>query len=72
MVDLKASNAKLVDRGRRILRDVLNIDADTAAVLLDAAGGHVKCAIVMHRRGVDRSEAERLLAGVGGHLRALE
>jgi N-acetylmuramic acid 6-phosphate etherase len=69
MVDLKVTAAKLQDRGHRILRDLLEIRYAEAEDLLSAAGGSVKTALVMHRRGVDREEAERLLQRAGGFLR---
>ena len=69
MVDLKVTAAKLEDRGRRILRDLLGVDYEEAGALLEAAGGRVKTALVMRRRGVGREEAERLLDAAGGFLR---
>jgi N-acetylmuramic acid 6-phosphate etherase len=69
MVDLKVTAAKLQDRGHRILRDLLGIPYSEAEELLSAAGGNVKTALVMHRRGVDREEADRLLQRAGGFLR---
>jgi N-acetylmuramic acid 6-phosphate etherase len=69
MVDLKVTAAKLQDRGHRILRDLLEISYAEAEKLLAGAGGSVKTALVMHRRGVDREEAERLLERAGGFLR---
>lgn len=69
MVDLKVTAAKLQDRGHRILRDLLEISYAEAEELLARAGGSVKTALVMHRRGVDREEAERMLERAGGFLR---
>ena len=69
MVDLQVTAAKLEDRGRRILRDLLGVDYDEAGVLLAEAGGRVKTALVMRRRGVAREEAERLLLEADGFLR---
>jgi N-acetylmuramic acid 6-phosphate etherase len=69
MVDLQVTAAKLEDRGRRILRDLLGVGYEEAGELLRAAGGRVKVGLVMHRRGVGREEAERLLAAAGGFLR---
>ena len=69
MVDVVASNAKLRARAQRLVRE-LSGDVDAAA-LLDAAGGSVKTAVVMARRGVDRAQAERLLADAGGRLAGL-
>jgi N-acetylmuramic acid 6-phosphate etherase len=70
MVDLQVTAAKLEDRGRRILRDLLGIGYDEAGDLLREAGGRVKTGLVMHRRKVGREEAERLLAEAGGFLRS--
>lgn len=69
MVDLQVTAAKLEDRGRRILRDLLGVSYDEAGGLLRAAGGRVKVALVMHRRSVGRGEAERMLEEAGGFLR---
>ncbi|MFI6999913.1 N-acetylmuramic acid 6-phosphate etherase [Nocardia sp. NPDC050175] len=70
MVDLKPTNAKLVDRSRRIIADATGVDLATAAALLDAADGHPKTAIVMQLAGADVATARRLLAGAGGFVRA--
>jgi N-acetylmuramic acid 6-phosphate etherase len=70
MVDLQVTAAKLEDRGRRILRDLLGVEYDEAGALLGEAGGRVKTALVMRRRGVGRQEAERLLVEADGFLRA--
>lgn len=66
MIDLVATNAKLRARSERLVRDLAG-DVDARA-LLDAAGGSVKTAVVMARRGVDRAAAELLLEGAGGRL----
>ncbi len=69
MVDLRATNDKLLDRSRRIVMEVSGISSDEAVSLLERADGVVKTAIVMQRKGVDRVEAERLLATHQGRLR---
>ncbi len=71
MVDLAATNDKLVDRAIRTLRlfDESLSRAD-AARLLDAAGGRVKIAIVMRARGLDCTGAHAHLHTVDGNLRA--
>ena len=71
MVDLRAWNDKLVDRSQRIVMETTGLDRDESRAVLDAAGGSVKTAIVMARRGVGREEAERLLAEHAGRLRAI-
>lgn len=70
MVDLKASNIKLVDRSIRIIQMVTKVDRDTAAKLLSDADNHVKVAIVMQKLGVDRGKALAALERAGGRLRA--
>ena len=63
MVDLRATNAKLIDRAIRILREFdASLTREQAHALLSAADGQVKVAIVMHKLGVDRQEAIRHLA----------
>ena len=69
MVDLRASNAKLRDRGARIVSAVCGVDADASRVALDAAGGHVKLAVVMQASGLDADAARRRLDAHDGRLR---
>ena len=66
MIDLVATNAKLRARSERLVRELCG--ADEPRALLDAAGGSVKTALVMARRGVERAEAERLLRDARGRL----
>jgi N-acetylmuramic acid 6-phosphate etherase len=69
MVDLRATNQKLWDRGARIVATLTGIDRAAALDLLRRADGHVKAAIVMHRRSVDLETARNLLASHQGRLR---
>jgi N-acetylmuramic acid 6-phosphate etherase len=69
MVDLRCSNAKLWDRGARIVATLTGIDRAAAMTVLKAADGWVKAAIVMQRRGVSAAEANRLLTATNGSLR---
>jgi N-acetylmuramic acid 6-phosphate etherase len=71
MVDLRATNAKLEDRSRRIVAEVCGIAPDESRALLTAAGGSVKTAIVMHKLGLERHAAEHALADAGGVIRRL-
>ncbi len=69
MVDVNTRvNSKLIERGTRIIQATTNLDLAAARTLLDQAGGHVKTALVMHARGVDRPTAERLLTDHHGHV----
>ena len=73
MVDLRASNSKLADRARRIVRAVTNLSDQESERLLRDCGGEVKTAIVAHYTGYTSVDARRLLASAQGHLRkALE
>lgn len=69
MVDLRATNLKLVDRSQRIIMEVCDVPRDEARALLERANGHVKLAIVMHLLGVDRAGAEEALQRGDGVIR---
>jgi N-acetylmuramic acid 6-phosphate etherase len=69
MVDLRATNEKLVDRSQRIVMEVCDIDREAAKKLLDDAGGVVKTAIVMHYLAATRQDAEKALEKAGGVIR---
>ena len=69
MVDIQASNAKLVDRGVRIIMEVVGTDYKTAQTALERAGGSAKTAIVMLVKGIDRKPAVALLEENDGFLR---
>jgi len=69
MVDMKQTNAKLRDRGRRIVMAAGRVEAKEAARLL-ADASDMKTAIVMARLGVDAEEARQRIAAAGGHVRA--
>lgn len=72
MVDLQVTCQKLQDRGERILMETVGVAREEAQALLDAAGGHVKTAIVMKRLGVDAAEARRRLQQVNGAIAAVK
>lgn len=69
MVNVQPTNAKLVDRARRIIAGATGVDYDRAARLLADAGNNVRTAIVMEKRQIGREAAERLLAAAGGRIR---
>nr|WP_203618161.1 N-acetylmuramic acid 6-phosphate etherase [Streptomyces bauhiniae] len=69
MVDVKASNDKLVDRARRIVVQATGATPDTAAEALRAAGGHAKTAIVMLLAHCTAEEAARRLSEAHGDTR---
>jgi N-acetylmuramic acid 6-phosphate etherase len=69
MVGVKSVNIKLRERTIRITGDLLKLNAQEAEVALDAAGGDIKVAVLMHRCGVDIHEAQQRLDQRGGYLR---
>ncbi len=71
MVDLRATNAKLWDRGTRLVAELCNLPRDDALALLQRADGQVKVAIVMHHRRCNPPAARARLAAAGGHLRTV-
>lgn len=71
MVDLQAKNAKLRDRGERIVMEVLGVERDVARAALAGADGSVRTAIAMVHLGVGREQALERLDEVDRHLRRL-
>ncbi|MBN2475941.1 MAG: N-acetylmuramic acid 6-phosphate etherase [Pirellulales bacterium] len=69
MVDLQATNSKLIERTRNIVVALTDLSLQEAEKLLARCGGELKTAIVASLRGVSPDEARRLLDEVGGHLR---
>lgn len=73
MVDMKVTNEKLLDRARRIVMSAADVDDETAEQALADAEGHVKTAILMARKSVDKIVARNMLDAANGFLRiALE
>lgn len=69
MVDLKATNQKLWDRGARIVSTLTGLSREEAMEVLSRAEGHVKVAVVMARREMSAGEARAVLEVCGGRLR---
>jgi N-acetylmuramic acid 6-phosphate etherase len=69
MVDVRATNAKLVDRSARIVAEVCGLDRGAAQALLERADGVVKRAIVMHLLSADAAQADAALAAADGVIR---
>lgn len=68
MVDLRATNAKLRDRGARVISTVTGLDRPGALALLDRADGRAKLAIAMHLLNLDADSAQLKLDTVRGRL----
>ncbi len=69
MVDLRATNHKLVDRSRRIVAALTGVGEIEAEALLARCNGEVKTAIVAFRSRLDAEQARQRLQNAGGHLR---
>ena len=70
MVDLRATNAKLVRRALALTVRATGADEASARTALDACGSSVKVAIVMLKACVDAEQARALLARADGSVRA--
>lgn len=68
MVDLQPTNQKLRERARRIVVRLTGLPAAEAEALVERAGD-VKTAIVMHHKGVSRTEARTRLAAAQDSVR---
>lgn len=71
MVNVRPTNAKLVDRAQRIVAAATGCTAAESERLLAAAGMSVKTAIVMGKLGISPEAAEAKLQNVGGVLSKL-
>ena len=69
MVDVAASNSKLVDRSLRILRDLVGLSREEGLPLLIEAKGSVKRALLMAAGSMNLQEADTLLTKHDGNLR---
>lgn len=71
MVDLRATNEKLVARAERIVMQVTGCSSSEAKALLQKSQGAVKPAIVMALLATSYEKAQALLAQYDGHIRQL-
>ena len=69
MVDVSASNSKLVDRSLRILRDLAAVERDRGLALLDEADGSVKLALLIAVGELEPGAARELMQKHSGQLR---
>ena len=70
MVNVRPTNAKLVDRAHRIIVAATGCDLAAATRLLDDSGKNVKVAIAMGRLNLSREAAEVRLEAANGVLNA--
>jgi N-acetylmuramic acid 6-phosphate etherase len=69
MVDVKATNAKLMRRAVRIVMLATGTDEETARTALDETGWHAKLAIAVVATGLSVADARAALDAAGGVLR---
>ena len=69
MVDVRASNNKLVERACRIITTLTGCSGSQARELLDRCDGEVKTAVLSQRLGISAESARDRLVSVQGHLR---
>ena len=69
MVDLNATNGKLVDRARRIFRDITGGSEEDAQKYLAAANMRTKLAILMYLSGLEAADAQAALDENADNLR---
>jgi N-acetylmuramic acid 6-phosphate etherase len=67
MVDMIPSNAKLIDRARRMVAAIAGVPLPQATAAWNQAGGSVKLAVLM-LDGIPRAQAESRLAAAAGRL----
>ncbi|MEE9487294.1 MAG: N-acetylmuramic acid 6-phosphate etherase [Candidatus Brocadiales bacterium] len=69
MVDLRATNNKLIDRSERIIMELTGLSRRAAKGLLEKAHGETKTAIVMHLLETSYTDTRKRLSLYGGSLR---
>ncbi|WP_312285084.1 N-acetylmuramic acid 6-phosphate etherase [Yokenella regensburgei] len=69
MVDVEATNAKLIERQVSIVMEATECSRETAQQALDASQRHCKTAIVMVLTGLSADEAKTLLSANNGYIR---
>jgi N-acetylmuramic acid 6-phosphate etherase len=70
MVEVSAMNSKLADRAVRMVSDITGAVPSVARPAVEAAGWHVKSAVVMIEKGLDAAGARALLKAHGDRLDA--
>ena len=71
MVDIQPTNAKLMERSKRIFVLATGCDYSRAETLIEASNHDVKAAICMELSGLSFNECQKLLAENGGNISEL-
>ncbi|MEY0434290.1 N-acetylmuramic acid 6-phosphate etherase [Providencia huaxiensis] len=69
MVDVEATNAKLIERQTKIVMEATQCDRNTAESALQQCDRHCKTAILMVLSGLNADEARQLLSNNNGFIR---
>ena len=69
MVDLRATNQKLIERSRRILMNLTGLSAQDAVGVLERCDGELKTAVVVHMAQLPPDAARTRLVHSNGRLR---
>jgi len=73
MVDMRATNHKLIERSKNIVTLLTGVTAETARITLLECNGNVKLALLTLMSGLSQHDARTRLEAVGGNVRlALE
>ncbi|MBW8382624.1 MAG: N-acetylmuramic acid 6-phosphate etherase [Youngiibacter sp.] len=68
MVDVSATNEKLIERRKNIVMQATGADSDEASKLIELSEGNPKLAILIKLTGLDRDEASSLLEMNSGYI----
>jgi len=68
MVDVRASNEKLIERAKRIVCAATELDRSQAESLLEQTNYDVKLAILIAKTGLDQAQAFQILQEAEGYL----
>ena len=68
MVDVQPTNLKLIDRAKRIIAMATDCTREDAEDLFVRSDGNLKAAILMHKCGCSKEEAEQKLAAANGFV----
>lgn len=69
MVDVQASNQKLIERCKRIVIQATDVKKDEASKYLDITNYNVKLAIFMIKSQLEKDKAQEVLELYSGHIR---
>lgn len=69
MVNVQASNSKLVQRARSIVKKITHATDEQVAAALQASNNHIKAAVLLCEGAANHAAAQKLLADARGNLR---